>query len=318
MPETKTFDAYDDAVKWARAIETEIDKGVFVSLKEAERTTLKDILERYADEVSPTKRATKDDQAKLAFLARQKIAALSLANLTPKAIAHYRDERLAAVSTGTVLRDLAVIRSVINHARREWGMATDNPVEKIRKPPAPPHRDRVLSQGEESRLLKVLTPGELREQGGRYTKETRDPWIKPMVQLALETAMRRGELLALQWKHVDLARQTAHLPMTKNGTARTVPLSSRAVRVLESLPRSISGRVFPVQRWTVEQVFERACRLAGLAGFRFHDLRHTAATRLAEKVPNVIELAAITGHSNVGMLKRYYHPTAEALARKLG
>lgn len=318
LTETKTFDSYETALKWSRAVETEIDKGFFVSLKEAERTTLKDILDRYAKEVSPTKRAAKDDQAKLAFLGRQKIAKLSLANLTTKAIAQFRDERLAIVSAGTVLRDLAVIRSVLNHCRKEWCLAIDNPVEKIRKPAAPPHRDRVLNQDEERRLLEVLTPGDLRDKAGRFSKETRDCWVKPMVQLALETAMRRGELLALEWKHVELSRRTAHLPVTKNGKARTVPLSTTAVRVLECLPRSIGGRVFPIKRWTVEQVFERATKLAGLAGVHFHDLRHTAATRLAEKVPNVIELAAITGHSNVGMLKRYYHPTAESLALKLG
>lgn len=319
LPETKSFDTHEGAVKWARAIEAEIDKGVFVSLKEAERTTLKDVLLRYADEVSPGKRSGgKDNIAKLKFLARQRIASLSLANLTPKAVAQFRDERLAAVSPGTVLLDLATIRSVLNHARREWSMAIENPVEKIRKPPAPPHRDRVLNQDEERRLLEILTPGNLRGEGGRYSKETRDTWLKPMVILAIESAMRRGELLALEWRHVDVARRTAFLPMTKNGRPRSVPLSTRAIRTLQEMPRSIDGRVFPISHWTVEQVFERASKLAGLAGVHFHDLRHTAATRLAERVPNVIELAAITGHSNVGMLKRYYHPTAESLALKLG
>lgn len=319
LPESKSFDSHEAAVKWARAIESEIDKGVFISLKEAERTTLKDVLLRYATEVSPGKRSGgKDNIAKLQFLARQRIAHLSLANLTPKAIALFRDERLAKVSPGTVLLDLATIRAVLNHARREWGIAIENPVEKIRKPPTPPHRDRVLNQNEEERLLGVLTPGNLREANGRFSKETRDTWVKPMVILAIETAMRRGELLSLEWRNIDLARRTAYLPMTKNGRPRTVPLSTRAIRTFQEMPRSIDGRVFPISHWTVEQVFERACKLAGLTGVHFHDLRHTAATRLAEKVPNVIELAAITGHSNVGMLKRYYHPTAESLAIKIG
>lgn len=319
LPETKSFETHEEAVKWARAIEAEIDKGVFVSLKEAERTTLADVLLRYAEEVSPTKRnGGKDNIAKLKFLARQRVAKLCLANLTPKAVAQFRDDRLFHVSPGTVLLDLATIRSVLNHARREWGMPIENPVEKIRKPPAPPHRDRVLTTEEEQRLLEALTPGPLRGEGGRFSKETRDPWLKPMVILAIESAMRRGELLALEWKHVDLVRRTAYLPMTKNGRSRAVPLSTRAICTLKEIPRSIDGRVFPIQDWTVEQVFERASKLAGLAGFHFHDLRHTAATRLAERVPNVIELAAITGHSNVGMLKRYYHPRAEDLARKLG
>lgn len=318
LPESRTFDTHEAALKWARAIETEMDRGTFVSLREAERTTLADALLRYADEVSPTKRAAAEDIAKLKHLARQRVAKLSLANLTPKAIAQHRDLRLASVSTGTVLRDLAVIRSVLNHARREWGYAIDNPVERVRLPPAPPHRDRVLSPDEETRLLEVLTPGALRSADGTFSKETRDRWIKPMVVVALETAMRRGELLSLTWGNVNLLRRTAHLPMTKSGRPRTVPLSTRAVETLQALPRSLDGRVFPVRHWTVEQVFERAVKLAGIDGFRFHDLRHTAATRLAEKVPNLIELAAITGHSNVNMLRRYYHPSAESLAAKIG
>ena len=316
--QSKSFHNRADAERWARAIEGEIDRGVFVSIKEAERTTLADILLRYAADVSPSKRAAKEDIAKLKMLARMKVSKLSLANLTPKAVALHRDERLKGVSTGTVLRDLAVIRSVLNHARREWGFAIDNPVEKVRMPPAPLHRERVLSQDEEELLLDILTPGDLRGYHGWFSNATRSPWVKPIVMLALETAMRRGELLALKWQHIDLHRQVARLLTSKNGRPRDVPLSSRAVDVLLALPHSIDGRVFPISRWTVEQVFEGARDRAGLENLRFHDLRHTATSRLARKVPNVIELAAITGHSNVGMLKRYYHITAEELAQKLG
>ena len=317
IPEVRTFDAFDDSAKWARAVEAEIDRGIFISIRAAERTTLADVLLRYAAEVSPTKRAAKDDAAKLGFLARQKVSKYSLANLTPQALALYRDQRLAKVSAGTALRDLAVIRSVINHARREWGYAIDNPVEKVRLPPAPRHRERVLSDAEEVRLLEVLTVGNLREDDGRFSKSTRNPWVKPLVIVAIESAMRRGELLSLTWENVDLKRRVAFLPKTKNGHPRYVPLSRRGAETLAALPRSIDGRVFPIARWTVEQVFEGACKRAGLADLRFHDLRHTACSRLARKVPNVIELAAITGHSNVGMLKRYYHVSPDYLAEKI-
>ena len=166
--------------------------------------------------------------------------------------------------------------------------------------------------------METLTPGLLRTKDGRFSKATRSTWLKPMVMLALETAMRRGELLSLTWKNIDLNRRVAFLPITKNGKSRSVPLSTSAVNVLQSIPQSIDGRVFPSKRWTVEQVFEGARNRAGIANLRFHDLRHTATTRMAKKVPNVIELAAITGHSNVGMLARYYHVTAEELALKLG
>ena len=130
--------------------------------------------------------------------------------------------------------------------------------------------------------------------------------------------MRQGELLALRWERVDLEARTAYLEDTKNGEARTVPLSSRAVAVLEALPRSANGRVFPITAQAVKLSWGRACKRAGIKGLHFHDLRHEATSRLAEKLPNLIELAAVTGHKDLRMLKRYYHPRAADLARKLG
>ena len=189
----------------------------------------------------------------------------------------------------------------------EWGVHIDNPVTMIRKPPQPPGRDRVLSTDEESVLLAALAP-----------KGRRNPYIQPLVRMALETAMRRSELLHLKWEHINLARRIAYLPMTKNGRPRTVPLSSRAIDVLTTLPRSVDGRVFPINIAAMEAAFLRGVRRAALDGLHFHDLRHTATTRLAKKIPNVIELSAITGHASLAMLRRYYHVTAEDLAQKLG
>jgi integrase len=177
----------------------------------------------------------------------------------------------------------------------------------VRKPASPPSRGRVLTEIEISRLLQALEPT------GR-----RSHWTKPAVQLALATAMRRGELLSLNWEHVDLQGRTAFLPDTKNGDSRTVPLSSTAAQVLAELPRHISGAVIPVKYFTLDAAFKRGTRRAGLDGVRFHDLRRTAITRMAEKLPNVIELAAVSGHKSLMVLKQYYRPDASELARKLG
>jgi integrase len=196
---------------------------------------------------------------------------------------------------------------MINHCRREWGIAITNPVSQIRKPSMPPGRDRVLSAEEKTRLLAALVPT------GR-----RNPYIRPLAQLALETAMRRSELLGLRWKDIDLTKRVAFLPLTKNGTERNVPLSSEAVAILQGMPRSIDGRVFPINIAAMEAAFLRGVRRAGLHGLHFHDLRHTAATNLAEKLTNILELSAVTGHKELRMLKRYYHPKAEDIARKLG
>ncbi|NYH23719.1 integrase [Paraburkholderia bryophila] len=158
-----------------------------------------------------------------------------MAALTHEIVANWRNELAARIAPATVVRDLATLSTIINHARREWGVHMSNPVHLARKPTVPPGRCRVLSADEEVRLLEAAAPI------GR-----RSPWLQPAIILSIETAMRRRELLALAWANVDLERRTAFLPMTKNGSARTVPLSSRAIATLTSMPRSADGRVIPM------------------------------------------------------------------------
>jgi len=306
-PETNTFDIYEDALKWARSIETDIDRGLYFNRTTAEQLTLRQALDRYAKEVTPSKRGAKDECIRIKALQRRKLASHSLATLTPRILAEFRDERLKGVSAGAVIRDLVLISSVINHARREWEIAIPNPCALVRKPQVPAGRNRLLSLEEENRLLHEMLP-----------IGKRSIWIRYITIFALETAMRRGEIITLRWENVDLASQTAFLPMTKNGTSRTVPLSSRAVATLRELPRSLEGRVFPLNAAALAAVFRHAADRAGLNDLHFHDLRHTATSRLANKLPNLIELSAVTGHKTVQMLKRYYHPNAAELAKKLG
>ena len=305
--QTRTFLTRLEAEKWARAVESEIDKGQFVSVSEAQRTTLGEIILRYLAEVTPTMKGATEDAIRLKAMMRHPIASWSMANLSVARIAAYRDERMNQVSAGTVIRELAYLSAIINHARREWGINAPNPVQLVRKPSSPPARARVLTDAEIAKLLQALEPT------GR-----RSHWTKPIVQLALATAMRRGELLSLRWEHIDLHARVALLPDTKNGEARIVPLSSAAIQALAALPHHISGAVFPVKFFSLDAAFKRGLRRAGLQDVRFHDLRRTAITRLATKLPNVIELAAVSGHKSLAMLKRYYHPNATELAKKLG
>ncbi|MFM0007262.1 site-specific integrase [Paraburkholderia dipogonis] len=305
--EVKTFDTRQDAEQWARSVETDMDRGSFVSRSEAEANTLEDIIERYITDVMPALRSASDEISRLRATCRTRLAKLSMTALTPKAVAAYRDERLKHVKPATVIRELAYLSAIINHARREWDINIANPVALIRKPPSPQGRDRVLSADEEARLLTELVPI------GRI-----NVWLLPATILSLETGMRRGELVELRWSNVNLEAQTAYLPMTKNGTARTVPLSKKAVSTLADLPRSIDGKVIPVKGNTLHAAFRKACKRAGIKDLHWHDLRHTAITRLAQKLPNLIELAAVSGHRSLAMLKRYYHPSATELARKLG
>lgn len=305
--EIKSFSTKAEAEHWARAIEGEMDRGEFVSRTEAEQTTFGEVIQRYIETITPKKRGHAEETIRLKATLRHRIAGMSMANLTPQAVADYRDDRLCACKANTVIRDLAVMSSIINHARREWGIVIQNPVEMIRKPTMPPGRDRVLSEAEEVRLLHELAPT------GR-----RNPIMQPLVVVAIETAMRRGELLSLRWNHVHLDRRVIFLPITKNGQSRYVPLSSRAVGTIEKLPKSPDGRLFPINIAAMEAAFLRAVRRANLTNLHFHDLRHTGASRMASKLPNVIELASVTGHTSLQMLRRYYHPKAEELAIKLG
>lgn len=305
--EVKSFITRQDAEKWARSIESDIDRGQFVNTTEAQRTTLGDLIERYLFEVTPSMKGASEDTIRLKAIMRKPIAQWSMANLTAARIAVYRDERLKEVSAGTVIRELAYLSAIINHGRREWGINVPNPVQMVRKPQSPQARGRVLTDEEIDTLLQALEPV------GR-----RSHWTKPAVQLALATAMRRGELLSLRWEYIDFNARTAFLPDTKNGDTRTVPLSSTAAQVLMALPRHTSGVVFPVKAFTLDAAFKRGLRRAGLEDVRFHDLRRTAITRMAEKLPNVIELAAVSGHKSLMVLKRYYHPKPQDLALKLG
>lgn len=304
---TQTFINKVDAERWAKQVEVEMQKGSYTNLVLAERTTFAEIIERYIVEVLPTMRGGKADYIRLKALARRPIAKLNMVTLTPRKIAQHRDERLKEIAPATVIRELSYFSSIINYARKEWGININNPVSLVTKPKNPQGRCRILDDGETRALFEALKPT------GR-----RSIWILPLVRLALETAMRRSELLGLRWEHIDIERRTIFLQLTKNGTSRTVPLSTHALRVLNEMPHHIDGRVFPITHEVVSQAFNRAKKRAAIKDVRFHDLRHMAITRLAEKLPNLIELSAVSGHKSLAMLKRYYHPNPELLAEKLG
>lgn len=166
-------------------------------------------------------------------------------------------------------------------------------------------RDTRLLDGEEEALMEALNT-------------CRNPWIKPMVILAIESAMRRGELLSMRWGNVNLNEQFVHLEDTKNGESRNVPLSSRAIETLKALPRALDGRVLPITPEALKNAFERARKRANLEHFNFHDLRHEAVSRLFERGWNVMEVAAVSGHKDLQSLKRHTNLKASDLAKKMG
>jgi len=344
--QSRTFSYKEDAEKWARTLERELETSGFVDRREAEKNTLGEVLQRYQKEITPSKKSASFEAVKINVLLKDKILPmLKMSAVSSSVIASWRDRRLKDVGGASVNREIDVLSTVLNHARREWGIHVENPIPFVKRPEKARARERRFSSEEEAYLFAALTGGE-RLADGTFSKGARSPWLLPLVMLAIETAMRRGELLALKWEYVDLKRQTAHLPDTKNGDPRTVPLSTRAVAILQSLPYPEAddaeeavprtGAVFGTTAAALRKGFTRAieraqeqylvdCKAAKkkpLAGFlvdvHFHDTRHEAASRLAEKLTNVLELSAVTGHRDLRMLKRYYHPRAEDLAKKLG
>jgi len=303
---TKTFDLKKDAERWSREQERLIDTGLLVDDSKERETTLTQLFERYAAEVSSSKRGRRAESYRIESFKKLGLAKHALSTITPQMVASWRDARLNEVSSGTALRELQLLGHIFSIAMREWGFRLlSNPVSLIRKPRSGKARDRVLTAAERAALVSACG-------------QCHNSWIKPVVIFALETAARRGEILALTWQDVDLARRTATLQITKAGQPRRIPLSTTCVTMLEALPRSLDGRVFPVSMETVKQAYERAVLRAGIANFTFHDLRHDALTRLAKQGLSILELRAISGHTTANMLQRYVSIDPGELAMKLG
>jgi len=289
-----------------------MDQGMYMSRTEVDSTTFGDLLSRYLEEITPTKKGAAPETSRIRALLRHPLAKRMVGSIRSLDIARYRNERLQEVAPPTAKRDLVIISHVFEIAIREWSLPLLNPVRQIRLPAHGKPRNRRLEQGavadenEESRLL-------------RACRQARNPFLLPIVKLAIETAMRQSELVGLRWNHIDLKRRVAYLADTKNGESREVPLSSAAVKILDALPRSVNGAVFPgLTAEAVKRSYARAVRRAKIDNLHFHDLRHEATTRFFERGLNIMEVASITGHKDLRMLRRYTHLRAEDLARLLG
>lgn len=301
--QTATFEKREDAESWARDVESKMDKGAFLCTKEAERTSIHEALDRYIEEYAPSLADHQREVNRAKFLQKRQIAQMSLAKVRGMDIAAFIKEREAEGVAGNTIRlDLATFSRLFETARKDWGMEyLDNPVKKVRKPKVSRGRERRLQEGEEEQLLKHAPEG-----------------FGPVIKFALETAMRRGEIAALRWENVKLKDSTLFLPKTKNGAARTVPLSPAALNVLKELPRDIKGSVFKMAPDEITQAMKSARAGAKLKDLRFHDLRHEAVSRLFEKTNlDIMQIQMITGHKTLQMLARYTHLRAVDLVKSL-
>lgn len=302
----KTFETKFDAEAWARQIESEMDRGMFVSRAEAESTTLKDALERYRAEYVPRLAQHKRESNRVTFLQKRPLVCRVLATIKGKDIADFIKEREAeGAGANTIRLDLALLSRLFEVAATDWGMESlSNPVRKVNKPKLPGGRTRRLEGDEEQRLLEACPPA-----------------FRQVVLFALETAMRREEISRLTWDNVELEKRFAHLPKTKNGEARSVPLSPAALELLQEMRAQCGDKrytVFSMSADAITQAMEQARKKAGLQNLHFHDLRHEAISRLFENTDlDVMEIKTISGHRSMQMLARYSHLRAHRLADRL-
>ncbi|MGV4856352.1 tyrosine-type recombinase/integrase [Acetobacter senegalensis] len=311
-----TFDTRAEAEEWAVRAEASILSGVSVKAVTpmAGNQTVADLFRRYADEVSPLRRGERWEQIRLAAFCRSSRFAVPLSLFSAVDMAAWRDDRLCEVAASTINRDLNLMSAVFTHAIKEWrAPLQSNPVSDIKRPRNPKCRTRRVSQKERNAIADYLG------WDAASTPVTSREWVAFAFFLALETAMRKGELLSLTWGDTHLQRNYVHLSSTKNGEERDVPLSSAAKALfLLACPGQSTRHVIPITSGYLDTTFRRATRALGIKDLHFHDARREAATQLSKRLSNVLELSAVTGHKSLDLLKVYYRPDPSDLASKLG
>ena len=332
--QSKSFQFKRDCEIWAIDIEAQMHRGTFNDMSEAESLTIAKGLEKYLEEITPKKKGSYQDTNRIKkLIANTKISSKTLATFKSYDCAKYRDEMASrGLSASTINKELSVISCLYEAALKDWGINCINPVKLITKPKVENSRDRRLSDLEENYLTRALSDN---SAGTASNKVVID-----IVLFAIETGMRKAEPFKLNWIDIDLKGQVAYLRDTKNSKPRAVPLSNLAVKILKGKDTDDSkvvkikrGKVFSTTYCALTQSFRRAVARAiriykketepdmqiegFLEDFTYHDLRHEATTRLADKL-EMHELMKVTGHSDARMLARYYHPKAEELAKKLG
>lgn len=327
----KTFRLKRDAEDWARRSEDEMVRGLFVQRGPSERLTFETAMRRYLAEVTPTKRPfTQMGELRRSVPLIAFFGKYSLAAVTAELVAQYRDKRLAGEdrkgkdgepvprAANTVRIELALLGHLFTTAIKEWGLGLGyNPVLNVRRPAPGPGRNRRLDADEESRLFAAVD-------------KHSNPMLRWIVRIAVETGMRSSEIVTLRRSQVDLARRVVRLIETKNTLPRTVPLTVEATDLfLQALAHPVRpidtdliffgepGKDGQRRPYNFNKVWLNIKHSVGCSDFRFHDLRHEAVSRFVEAGLSDQEVAAISGHKSMQMLKRYTHLRAEDLVAKL-
>lgn len=306
-PISRTFVSRTEARRWAVAQEAKLAASAPTNATVCHNLTLGDLAKRYAAEVSPKKKGGEIERIRLTCLARDPLASVLIRRLSATDVAEFRDRRLQVVSGETVRRELALLHSLLETAKAEWGIPLlENPASSVKKPAPSPARERRLVVDEISRLMSA-------------TQASRNDAFRDAVGFAIETGMRRSELLSLRWSSIDLTEGVARLGRGKNGHSRNVPLSPAARKILAQREQQADGDgpIFSLTPNAIRLAWQRLTRRAGITNLHFHDLRHEAISRFFERGLSIAEVALISGHRDVRMLFRYTHLRAEDVAKKL-
>lgn len=304
--DSKTLPTKREATEWAQARVLELRHQA--TAPAGDLVTLRSVLRRYADEVSITKRGESKERIRLSAMERHPLPVDDpISKLTTSHLAVWRDARLKVNEAGTVLRDISLLSSVLETARRDWQLIKVNPMTDMRKPSQPRHRERLISSREIRGMLRAL---------GHNGKSVRtvSQSVACCFLTALATGMRAGELCGLKWS--DVHDTHCHLPLTKNGSYRDVPLSPVARRLIERMRGWDAESVFGLRPQTLDAMFRKYRERAGLSDFVFHDARHTAATRMAKQL-HILQLCKVFGWKRMDQALVYFNESPASLALKL-
>ena len=297
----KSFTNKSDAQKWARGIETRIDNGTIdLQGKDKLHVTLYEYLHRYLIEISPHKTSHQVEKYILKVWMQSPLAKQPIGNINPTHILQELEHKRTCWKPSTIQRNFGVLRHVFNTAQTLWeAPLRRNPVAAVKLPTASETPIRRVPEGFWGAL-------ENYPQDKVY-------WV---IQFAVETAMRRGEIAGLRWSDIDRSQQIVTISKTKTNRIRHIPLSTRAIQILETR-RSQSETIFQMSPNAIKLAWQRKKKVIGFESVRFHDLRHEAISRLFERGLTIPEVASISGHSTPAMLFRYAHSDVRRLVEKM-
>lgn len=304
------FETKSEAQKWAAALEKEIELANYNPFA---NTTFSQVIDRYIKEYTVKKRGAREEKLRLFRICDTSLGQVAMDELSQQDLREWQNKRLSEVSSASVLRERIAISAVLTQAVK-WGYIEKNPLYGLDKPEQPKARTRCYTKQEINALVEA--------SGFTFDEEPKTKYaaVGAAFLFALETAMRAGEICSLTWENVNLTARTAFLPLTKNGHSRTVPLTQKAIKIIERMQRDEDeSTVFGLKVSVLGSLFRKLKIKAGLndVDLHFHDTRRDALTRLSKKV-EVMTLAKISGHRDLKiLLNTYYAPNMSEIAKML-